>query len=84
LAPKEVTGERVKYRFWEVLDEKGHGQRLMICAFRHDKGTDVTIAMGDDVVMDALGASESQAATAVDKIKEILSMPKPEAPAIKP
>lgn len=75
LAPDEITGERVAYRFWEL-----NGQRLMICTLKNGKDSDVTIAMGVDKVMDGLGASPAQARTSIDKITKLLSAPKPGTP----
>ncbi len=49
----KVSGKKVTYWFWEL-----NNQRLMICAFQSsskNKGLELTIAMGDDVVLDALG-----------------------------
>jgi len=79
LSPEVIPGERVTYRFWELS-----GQRLMICALKNGKGSDVTIAMGDDVVMDGLGASPAQARTSIAKISQLLSGPKPGATRINP
>ncbi len=56
-APEQIGGKRVNYWFWEK-----DGQRLMICAY--PTGRDVikiTVAMGDNVVMDALGISPDKA-----------------------
>lgn len=63
LQPKRFEGNRVSYWFWEK-----DGQRLMICAFKTDKGVDLTIAMGDDKVMDALNASPEKAETTSKRI----------------
>jgi len=53
-----ITAKRVTYWFWKM-----ENQRLMICAFQKDqRGIELTVAMGDDVVMDALGMSPEQAA----------------------
>ncbi|MDR3691067.1 MAG: hypothetical protein P4L46_16930 [Fimbriimonas sp.] len=52
-----IDGQHVKYWFWEK-----DSRRLMICAF--PTGRDeirITVAMGDDVVMDGLGMSIARA-----------------------
>jgi len=71
LSPETVAGERASYWFWEV-----DGQRLMICAFKNGRGTDLTLAMGDNVVMNKLGASVQDARTSIKRISDILATPK--------
>ena len=59
-----ITGKRVTYWFWE--NEK---QRLMICAYqKNTRGIELTVAMGDDVVMDALGMSGDLARADAEKM----------------
>ena len=59
-APDEVKGEkggRIHYYFWDE-----DNQRLMICSYQNAQDeTMVTVAMGDDVVMDALDMSKQKA-----------------------
>ena len=57
LRPTTLQGKRVSYWFWDKDD-----QRLMICAFSTGPNViKITVAIGDDVVMDALGMSADQA-----------------------
>ena len=72
--PRTVSGERVTYYFWDAQDSKLPGtQRLMIMVFQ-TPGRDtvqVTVAMGDSIAMDAIGANETEAReeqVAADKI----------------
>ena len=61
-----ITSRRVTYWFWQI-----DTQRLMICAYQKDqKGIELTVAMGDEVVMDALGMSPEQAAADAKKVDE--------------
>jgi hypothetical protein len=63
LVPTTLQGKKVSYWFWDKDD-----QRLMICAFATGPNViKVTVAIGDDVVMDAMGMSPDQAAK--DQIK---------------
>ena len=81
LTPKYLRGKHVSYWFWDK-----EGQRLMICAY--STGRDVikiTVAIGDDVVMDALGMSPDQAQK--DQIKvdmSLLKQPTSTTPNVKP
>jgi hypothetical protein len=53
LLPTMLHGKKVSYWFWEVPN-----QRLMICAYQSGhEGIKLTVAMGDNNVMDALGIS---------------------------
>ena len=64
LLPDLITGKRVTYWFWRI-----DHQVLMICAYQKDqKGFQLTAAMGDEVVLDALGISPAQANTDVARI----------------
>ncbi len=61
-----VTSKRVQYWFWQI-----ETQRLMICAYQKDqKGIELTVAMGDEVVMDGLGMSPAQADIDKRKVDE--------------
>ncbi len=67
LLPDIVGGKRVTYWFWEI-----DKQRLMICAYRTEKkGTKLTIAMGDDKVLDALGISPQLARKNIGRIDAV-------------
>jgi hypothetical protein len=69
-ADQQVAGSRVNYWFWEE-----DNQRLMILAFRKDPsdGVQLTVAMGDRTVMDALKASPTLAEIERDRVDRILS-----------
>jgi len=68
---KLITSKRVTYWFWGV-----GGQRLMICAYQKDpKWIELTVAMGDDVVLDALGISPDQATIDAGKVDNTTSKP---------
>ncbi len=68
LTPTTLKGKRVSYWFWEKDD-----QRLMICAYATDRDViKITVAIGDNVVMDALGMSPDQARK--DQIKVDMSL----------
>lgn len=56
-SPTMISGKHVTYWFWEK-----EGQRLMICAYPSGRDiVKITVAMGDDVVMDALGIAQDKA-----------------------
>ena len=57
LLPTNINGRKVSYWFWEIAN-----QRLMICSNHTGRqGIKLTVAMGDDKVLDALGISLSMA-----------------------
>jgi len=77
ITPTLIGGKNVKYWFWEKDD-----QRLMVCEYLAGKDPiKLTVAMGDDVVMDALGISVGKAmrdSTVVDTdlaTKPVMSTP---------
>lgn len=55
LQMQEVKNGKLLWNFWE---DKGATQRLMVLRVKGVKGVDVTILMGDDKVLDALGATK--------------------------
>jgi hypothetical protein len=58
LTPLTIVGRSVRYWFWSSLDGK---QRLMICAANLNNKTNLTVAMGDSEVLEALGISPADA-----------------------
>jgi hypothetical protein len=54
--PKNISGKSVQYWFWHL-----ENQTLMVCAFQKGKEYELTLAMGDDGILKALGISEEDA-----------------------
>jgi hypothetical protein len=69
--PKIVSGQHAVYRFWE-----DGSQRLMICWFQGHAKSSVTLAIGDDRVLDAIGASPDSATVSAKKVDDILAATK--------
>jgi hypothetical protein len=69
-ADETFAGKRTNYWFWEQ-----DRQRLMILAFQTGgpEGVKITAAMGDAVVLDALGISAKQAREETPQVDRILS-----------
>lgn len=64
LYPNDILGKSVRFWFWE-----DKSQRLMVCAAQNpDKFLNITVAMGDRVVLDALGASPEAAKQIQDRL----------------
>lgn len=70
VADKVVAGKRLNYWFWEQDD-----QRLMIVAFQKgsQEGVEITAAMGDRNVMDAIGAKVSKATSDFPRVDRALA-----------
>ena len=56
LVPKHVEGRRAQYWIWSA-----DTQRLVIVGLQAQNSVKITVALGDTVVMDALGLSENDA-----------------------
>lgn len=69
---EKIDGKRAQYRFWQV-----DKQRLMILGLETKGVTKITIALGDEVVMKALGISPEDARREIQRIDD---SPEPEAP----
>lgn len=65
IAPRTFADTKLEYTFWE-----DHNQRLMTLLEKTEKGFNVTIAMGDQAVLDAIGASPRAALALVGRIDE--------------
>jgi len=73
LGPQDIPikGNRVRYWFWEK-----DGQRLMICAFQTERqGLKLTLAMGDDAVLEGLGISPANATADAAKLDSSTGLP---------
>lgn len=69
---RQIFSKHLNYYFWEE-----DGQRLMILGFQKPGGSGVqlTMAMGDTVVMDAIGASIASAEREKERVDKLLVEP---------
>lgn len=74
-----VAGGKIRYWFWETPAIEGGGpaknakgepvsHRLMVCALQQGTKLNITVAMGDTVVLDALGANKAKAHSDTERI----------------